>query len=571
MGPWYLSGPYTAYDGKAAYETAFEPEQGIDLEAAYEDGRLKWTQVLPGYADGQVHNLFGEVAATYLYRVIESPTRRNVTLSLASNDAIKVWLNGQVVHDNNVERTLGNERDRVEVELQEGKNELLMKVVNYGNAYAFFFDRANEELGDLPLDVAAVFGVPPFERTNNELDSVRRFYRRGHSAEWAAQDAVLAQLREEEKKLDNSIPTVMVMQEMPQPRETFILARGQYDQPGDKVEAATPAVLPPLPEDAPNNRLGFAKWLVSEENPLTARVVVNRFWQRFFGTGIVKTSEDFGSQGEWPTHPELLDWLATEFVESGWDVKHMQRLIVTSATYRQSARVSPELLERDPNNRLLARGPRLRLDAEAVRDNALAVAGLLVDKIGGPSVKPYQPAGIWEEVAYGAEFTAQRFEQDAGDALYRRSMYTFWKRQAPPPGMMLFDAPNRETCTARRARTNTPLQALALMNDVQYVEAARAFAERILTEGGESADSKLDYAFTVALARLPREEERELLLDMCEQEYTDFQARTEDAEALVSVGDSEPDAAHDKPTLAASPDDRGEHDPYALDEMITKS
>jgi hypothetical protein len=362
----------------------------------------------------------------------------------------------------------------------------------------------------------------------------------------------LAKLREDQKALEAEIPTTMVMQELEEPRETFILARGQYDQPTDKVTPAVPAALPALPEGVPNNRLGFAKWLVDPSHPLTARVTVNRFWMHYFGTGIVRTAEDFGIQGEWPTHPELMDWLATEFIDREWDIKAMQKKIVMSATYRQSSRIPDGLLEKDPENLLLARGSRFRMDAEMVRDNALALSGLLVDTIGGPSVKPYQPGDLWKEVSYGGdEFTGQVFVQDTGEDLYRRSMYTFWKRQSPPPGMLIFDAPNREVCTVRRARTNTPLQALALMNDTQYVEASRILAERMMKEAGPEPMSRVMYAFKLATAREPKPEECAVLVSAFNEQVEAYRQDEEAAKALLSVGEHPRDESLDVPELAA--------------------
>ena len=257
----------------------------------------------------------------------------------------------------------------------------------------------------------------------------------------------------------------------------YVLFRGDYDKRRDKVLPETPAVLPPFPKDAPRNRLGFARWLLLPNHPLTARVTVNRFWQEVFGTGIVRTTGDFGVAGELPSHQELLDWLAVEFRESGWDVKKLFKLMVTSATYRQSAAATPEKVEKDPQNRLLCRGPRFRMDAEVVRDYALAASGLLVEKLGGPSVKPYQPPGVWEAIAMDVSNT-RSYVRDTGENLYRRSLYTFWKRQAPPASMELFNAPNREACVVRRERTDTPLQALVTLNDEQFVEAARHLAQR---------------------------------------------------------------------------------------------
>jgi hypothetical protein len=267
-------------------------------------------------------------------------------------------------------------------------------------------------------------------------------------------------------------------------------------------------------------------------------VVVNRYWQMYFGAGIVKTPQDFGSQGDPPSHPELLDWLATEFIRTRWDVKAMQRLLVTSATYRQSSRMTPELLEKDPENRLLARGPRFRLPAEMVRDNALAVSGLLKERVGGPSVFPYQPKGLWEETSYGDVYSAQYYTPSHGDDLYRRSMYTFWKRTVPPPALAIFDAPDREKCTARRSTTNTPLQALVLMNDPTYVEAARALAQRMLTEGGHDPAKRIAYAFRLATDRKPTVEEEKTLLDLERKKLADYASHPDAAAKLIHVGES---------------------------------
>ena len=341
------------------------------------------------------------------------------------------------------------------------------------------------------------------------------------------------------------------MAEMKNPRETFVLGRGQYDNPKEKVTAGVPAVLPPMAPGLPMNRLGLAKWIVNPANPLTARVAVNRYWQEYFGTGIVKTSEDFGSQGEPPSHPLLLDWLATEFVHTGWNVKAMQRLIVTSATYRQSSRVTPELAERDPENRLLARGPRFRLPAELIRDNALAVSRLLDDRIGGPSVYPYQPKGLWEEMAGGEGYTAQTYTESTGRDLYRRSMYTIWKRTVPPAALVTFDAPDREKCTARRCVTNTPLQALVLLNDPTYVEAARFLAARMLTEGGSTATRRINFAFRLATGRIPDPQERTVLLEAAQEALADYRLHSGEAAALLTVGASRSDPKFDPKELAA--------------------
>jgi hypothetical protein len=352
-------------------------------------------------------------------------------------------------------------------------------------------------------------------------------------------------VRREREQLVESLPTVMVMRERETPRDTFLLVRGAYDKPGEKVAPGLPAILPPLPKGAPNNRLGFARWLVDPSNPLTSRVAVNRFWQMYFGAGLVRTVEDFGSQGEWPSHPELLDWLATEFIRTGWDVKAMQKLIVTSATYRQSSKTTPELLQRDPENQLLARAPRLRLPAGVIRDQALAMSGLLVEQLGGPSVKPYQPAGLWKELS------GQDYVQDKGDKLYRRSLYTFWKRSSPPPSLMNFDAAGREACVVRETRTNTPLQALDLMNDVTYLEAARKLAERVMRERRTGPEDRIVLAFRLAVARPPTPRELGVLNEALASYLAEYKNSAEAARKYLNQGESPRDEELDVRELAA--------------------
>jgi hypothetical protein len=380
--------------------------------------------------------------------------------------------------------------------------------------------------------------------------------------------AELKELKREREEVEKKITTAMVMAEMEKPRETFILARGDYRNKTDKVTAGVPAVLPPLAKGATPNRLALAKWLVDPSHPLTARVAVNRYWQMYFGHGVVKTSEDFGSQGEPPVHPELLDWLATEFTGTGWDIRAMQRLIVTSATYRQSSKVTPSLLERDPENRLLARGPRLRLPAEMIRDNALAASGLLNRALGGPGVFPYQPKGLWEEMAFGEGFSAQVYRQSTGGDLYRRSLYTFWKRTVPPAALATFDAPDREKCTVRRALTNTPLQALILMNDPTYVEAARRMAERAMMEGGKGAGNRVSYAFRLATARKPTPEETRVLTGLLAKQLAHYRTDKKAALDLLNVGESKWDTRLDPAGLAAWATVAGVI--LNLDETITK-
>jgi mono/diheme cytochrome c family protein len=355
----------------------------------------------------------------------------------------------------------------------------------------------------------------------------------------------------EKEEYEKNLTSVMVMEDRPTPRDTFLLKRGRYDMPetGKKLEPGVPACLPPLPAGAGRDRLGLAQWLASPANPLTARVTVNRIWQHHFGTGLVKTAENFGIQGEPPSHPELLDWLAAELVHSGWDVKALHRRIVTSATYRQVSVATPALVARDPENRMLARGPRFRLPAEVLRDNALAIAGSLVERIGGPSIKPYQPAGLWEELAGGAGEAP--YVQDTGPRLYGRSLYVYRKRTVPHPAMATFDAPSREICQVKRPRTNTPLQALELLNDVTFVEAARQLAELALEQGGSSPEERITFAFRRALARLPTPRELEILRRGLDRYRKDFEADRQAAGQLIRHGASPPDAKIDPISLAA--------------------
>ncbi len=390
------------------------------------------------------------------------------------------------------------------------------------------------------------------KRSKEQADYLREYFLTyAAPAALRAQQRELVAVRMEQEAVEKTIPTAMVMGELKKPRESFVLARGDYRNQTEKVQPGVPAMLPPLPSDVPRNRLALAKWLVQPGHPLTSRVAVNRFWQMYFGHGIVKTQEDFGVQGEPPVHAELLDWLATEFVRTGWDVRAMQRLIVTSATYRQSSKVTPALLEKDPENRLLARGARFRLPAEMIRDTALAVSGLLNGEIGGPSVLPYQPKGLWEELAFGDGYSAQTYEQSSGKDLYRRGMYTFWKRTAPPASLATFDAPDREKCTGRRALTNTPLQALVLLNDPTYVEAARALAQRTLLYGGTDVKSRLNFAFRLATARKPSGKEAGVLRTLLETELKFFAQNPQAAVKLLAVGESTRDTRLNPSELAA--------------------
>ncbi|HEX4147904.1 MAG TPA: DUF1553 domain-containing protein, partial [Pirellulales bacterium] len=364
-----------------------------------------------------------------------------------------------------------------------------------------------------------------------------------------ALDKTLAKVQGQQGPIKQRGTIAHVMNEKPEPAMAFVLFRGEYDQHRDKVEPCTPAALPAMTADMPRNRLGLAKWLLEPENPLTARVTVNRYWQDVFGSGLVHSSGDFGVMGELPSHAELLDWLAVEFRSTGWDVKRIFKMLVTSATYRQSAALTPRKLEQDPHNRLCSRGPRFRMDAETIRDYALAASGLLVRKIGGPSVKPYQPEGVWEAVAMTGSNT-RNYQPDTGESLYRRSMYTFWKRSAPPASMEIFNAPSRETCTVRRERTNTPLQALVTLNDPQFIEAARQLGGRALLETAAD-DGRVQWIAQRLLARKLKPAEARIARQSLDTMLAYYREHSDDAHKLITVGESKAPPQLDPSTLAA--------------------
>ena len=374
------------------------------------------------------------------------------------------------------------------------------------------------------------------KRSEEQQKTLFDYYLNNGDQEFQTLTAKQNKLQQQIIELKKPLTTVMIMTDQPKPRETFVLMRGQYDSPSDqKVEPGTPSALPAMPDDFPANRLGMAKWLFAPEHPLTSRVTVNRYWQMLFGTGLVTTPQDFGSQGEYPTHPELLDWLAVDFRENGWDVQRFLKQIVMSHTYRQTSRVTPDLLKQDPENVLLARSPRFRLQSEFIRDNALSISGMLNEKMGGPGVKPYQPPGLWAEVGLSGK---PLFKPDEGEKLYRRSLYTYWKRSAPPPNMQIFDAPTREKCTINRPRTNTPLQALVMLNDLQFVEASRQIAARMMGEGRVLPAERLEQGFLLTVARPPSATEKSVLMQLYQQSLKHFRENSEAAQQLLSLGES---------------------------------
>jgi hypothetical protein len=401
-------------------------------------------------------------------------------------------------------------------------------------------------LHGVPADVRQAAATPKAQRPDSDMARLRDYFLQHHNPNKELQQRIAAL----EKRKATAFPATMIMQDMAEPRMTHVLNRGEYNSPTEQVTANVPAVFPPLPKDVPTNRLSFAQWLVDPGHPLTARVAVNRYWQRLFGIGLVKTSEDFGVQGELPSHPELLDWLALEFIRSGWDVKHIQRLMITSATYRQTSHTGAAAYLSDPENRLLARGPRMRLDGEEIRDAALAAGGLLVQRLGGRSVYPYQPQGLWMELNNRPGYSKE-YPTGSNDDLYRRSLYTFWKRTVPSPMLKTFDAPEREFCTVRRSRTNTPLQALLLLNGPQFVEAARQLGQRMMKQGGNSIDDRIVYGYRLVTARRPNVDELSLLRDAYAIELKRCTNNQEETLKVLRVGESLFDPELDIAQLAA--------------------
>jgi hypothetical protein len=527
------AGPFPAQDGQRALETSFPPEEehkaGRFFASAYEvEGReLAWERH-PEWKDGEVHGLVKETGATYLYRTIHADEERSVRVLLGSDDAVRVFLNGELVHESRAARVAAPGEDRFDVRLSAGENRLLVKVVNFGGEHAFAFELDTETADRMPSALVRALRAEPEDRTGEDEEAIRDWFRSRVSERGGKLYAELAQVRSEREALDIEVPRIPVMAEMEEPRETRVHVKGNFLAQGDPVAPEVPQALGRLPDGAPRDRLGLARWLVSTKNPLTARVTANRLWEGLFGRGLVETSEDFGTRGELPSHPELLDWLAVELADGGWSLKRWLRLVVSSSTYRQSSNVSPELLERDPENRLLARGPRRRVEAEIVRDLALAAAGLLSPEIGGPSVFPPQPDGIWVMIYSDDHWVTAT---DAGR--FRRGIYTFWRRTAPYPTFAMFDAPSREATCTRRPRTNTPLQALATLNDPAFVEAAAGLARRMIREAGPVLDDRARYGFRLCASRVPREDELAVLVELYRSERAHFAERPEEARRLA--------------------------------------
>jgi len=540
---WYIAGPFFG-EPSTAYATEYGPERETSVVLGKRFGPEanpgEW-RFAPGVLEGTPVGLAASIGSEFIAREIYAPSARTLDLSFGSDDGLVVYLNGRKVHESQTNRGVVPDQDRVSVTLAPGRNFLVCKVVNTGGQAGFYHRSIpNESV----LDRAMVAFVLPENAIRPEaLASAQNAWRTRFSPSYIAATRKLNEIRVERETILASTPRTMVMKELPMPRETFVHARGAYDQPDKNrpVVRRVPTVLGALPPGAPQNRLGLAQWLVSAENPLTARVSVNRIWEIFFGRGLVRTSDDFGLQGEWPTHPELLDHLAVRFRDGDgstgrnpWDFRGLVRDIVTSATYRQSSRLRPEVAAVDPENKLYSWYPRQRLGAEAIRDQALYAAGLLKERFGGPSVKPYQPEGLWQEVAMPQSNT-RAYEQSQGDDLWRRSLYTYWKRAAPPPTMLTFDAPTREFCSTKRLITNTPLQSLALWNDPQFVEAARMAAERTLRVAGDDR-ARAEILFRRATGVRPAPAVLDRLVATLEANRARYVAAPEEAAKLLAVG-----------------------------------
>ncbi|MEC7430267.1 MAG: PSD1 and planctomycete cytochrome C domain-containing protein [Planctomycetota bacterium] len=541
FSPWYQIGPFAAdnFDQLHAKEFVAASVSNYDQPV----GELKWTE--NNLADGKVHALpLGNLAATYLHRQVNLEKATNLTLSLGSDDSITVWVNGEKVHDNKVSRAPAADQDKVKVELRAGENDLLVKVCNNQSGAGFFF---NVGSSDLPSNIASIIETDPESRTVPQKNELAAYYRTVTPL-LQPQREKLAQKEAEKKSFVDSRPRTM-MTRTGKPREVRLLNRGDWlDESGPVVQPAIPEFMGKL-ETTGNrlNRLDLARWIIDRNNPLTARTLVNRFWKLFYGQGLATPLDDLGRQGSVPTHPELLDWLSVEFMDHDWDMKHIIRLMLMSDTYRQATDVSDELKRVDPYNQLYARQVRFRLDAEFVRDNALAVSGLLVRDIGGRSVHPYQPAGYWSHM----NFPARKWPSDQGENLHRRGLYTWWQRMFLHPAMVAFDAPSREECTVERPRSNIPQQALVLLNDPTFVEAAHGLAERTLQSAEPETAKRIDWIWKEVLSRLPEKTEVEVLTKVYERHRTQYEADPESAKQLLNVGTLPVNESLDTVELAA--------------------
>lgn len=524
---WHLIGPFTGADVNKVFGTAFAPEKEVKLDAEV-DGK-KWAKK-DNFADGKVHALPGNAnAAWYLHRTIESPNEAQLALSLGSDDGIKIWVNGSEALSKNAQRGVAADQEKITIALKKGTNHFLMKIVNGGGGAGFYFKGSGS---NVPANIIAAAKVPAGQRNDAQKKELADYYLTV-SPVLAEARGKLQAAQNEKTNYEKNLPKTLVTT-AGNPKEMRILPRGNWlDKSGELVQPAIPVFLGKLEVgERRANRLDLANWVVSKDNPLTARTFVNRAWKLLYGAGLSRNVDDLGAQGQWPSHPELLDWLAVDFVESGWNVKRLMKLLVTSETYAQSSRSDKASRDRDALNILMARQSRFRLDAEMVRDNALELGGILVEEIGGRSVKPYQPAGYWRHL----NFPGRTWQYDNGQNQYRRAIYTHWQRSFLHPSLLAFDAPSREECTAERPRSNTPLQALVLLNDPSYVEAARAFAERIMKEGGKDAVSRIRWGYREALSRGPSATELKLVADLHANQLKRYLNDEAAAKEFLSVG-----------------------------------
>lgn len=530
LGTWSSAGPFNAKSFDDAYSQSFFDES-LAREAGFLDpgsAETEWT-VRPEYQDGEIVQFSGDNSAIYVARVIQSPLAMDYMISIGSDDSIRIWLNGKSVFDLKTSRGVAPDQNQLGLPLKAGANLLLMKIVNGTGGAGFYFKGSDA----FPENISSIARKASCDRTDEESLELAKYYR-SVSSEWKPIRDQIAQLQTQKQQMEANIPTMLVSISK-EPRTIRILPRGDWlNESGPVVDPAIPGFLGQLELGNRDraNRLDLANWLASKENPLTARTFVNRLWNLCFGEGLSKTLDDLGSQGAPPTHPDLMDWLAAEFMESGWDVKHVIRQITLSKAYQLGSTPTAELLAKDPLNQWLGRQNRRRLSAEFVRDNALKISGLLTSKIGGASVRPYQPSGYYSQL----NFPKRTYQEDMGDDQYRRGVYTHWQRTFTHPSMTAFDAPSREECVAKRPTSNTPLQALVLLNDPSYVEAARVFAQNLLKECDQKDESRLERAFLQALSRSPQPYEVAALKSLLKAHLEQYQADIEAAKALLSVG-----------------------------------
>jgi mono/diheme cytochrome c family protein len=526
LGSWFVVGPFKGTSFDEAHSKAFVDPAKVDV--AQPVGKLKWKESKQ-FVDGKVHTLTGGNSAYYLTRTIQVASATQLKLSLGSDDSIQVWINGDLRHNNKVLRGVAANQDTVSIPLKAGQNQLLMKIANGGGGFGFYFKAGGS---GIPGNIGAILKLAADKRNAGQQAALSKYFRSITPA-LAAQRKQLAATKAARAAYEKNLPRT-IMTVVGPPRTIRILPRGNW------LDGSGPIVSPAIPEflgkietgERRGNRLDLAKWIVRKDNPLTARTFVNRLWKLFLGRGLATPLDDFGRQGTLPTHPELLDWMAVEFMDSGWNVNHMIRTIVNSHTYQQSSMTNAAARKSDPYNRLYSRQTRFRLDAEMVRDNALAISGLLVRKVGGRSVFPYQPAGYWRHM----NFPARTWKADKGEDAYRRGLYTWWQRMFLHPSMLAFDAPSREECTVERARSNIPQQALVLLNDPTYVEAARAFASRIVNEGGKTFEERLNWAYRQAVSRKVNPKEIAILKRVFDRHLAIWKKDQTAAQAFLKVG-----------------------------------